>query len=59
VCLRNFYGQQEHCWSLEKKKMTVSETGKAELHDLLCSGCAVTPASPEMLQHADAIVCKV
>jgi hypothetical protein len=35
-----------------------SETAKAELHDLPLSGHPVTAVSPEMLQHADAIICK-
>jgi len=40
------------------KKLMASETGKGDLHDLPCSGCPVTVFSPEMLQHADAIVDK-
>jgi hypothetical protein len=35
-----------------------SETAKAELHDLPHSGHPVTAVSPEMLQHADAIIRK-
>jgi hypothetical protein len=35
-----------------------SETEKAEPHDLPCSGHPVTAVSPEMLQHADAIIRK-
>jgi len=35
-----------------------SETAKAEPHDLPRSGHPVTAVSPEMLQHADSIICK-
>jgi hypothetical protein len=38
--------------------MTVSETGKADIHDLPCSGHPVTAVSPVTLQCADAIICE-
>lgn len=48
------YGQQEHhCWV--KGKITY-KTGKAELHDFLCSGHTVRAVSSEMLLYTDAIV---
>jgi hypothetical protein len=40
------------------KRVTTSETGKTELHDLSCSGHPVIAVSPEMLQRGDAIVCE-
>jgi hypothetical protein len=43
------------CWV---KGGIASETAKAELHDLPCSGLPVTAVRPEMLQHADAMICK-
>ena len=39
------------------KRVMLSKTEKAELHDLPHSCHPVTAGSPEMLQHADAIVC--
>jgi hypothetical protein len=50
-------GQQKHHHLLDKK-LRASETGKHKRHDLPCSGHPVTAVSPEMLQRADAIVCK-
>jgi hypothetical protein len=38
------------------KRMTASETGTAEPHDLPRSGCPVTPVSPEMLQRGGAVI---
>jgi hypothetical protein len=38
------------------KRVMASGTGRAELHNLPCSGRSVIAVSPEMLQHADAIV---
>ena len=38
--------------------MTVSETGKVDVHDLLCSGHPVTAVSHVTLQCADAIICE-
>jgi hypothetical protein len=38
--------------------MIVSETGKADVHDLPCLGHPVTAFSPVKLQCADAIICK-
>jgi hypothetical protein len=43
------------CWA---KRAMASETEKEELHDLPYSGHPVTAVGPEMLQHADTIVCK-
>ena len=40
------------------KRVTASETEKVELRDLPNSGRPVTAISPEMLQCANAIVCK-
>jgi hypothetical protein len=40
------------------KRVMASETGKAELYDLPCSGRCVTAVSPEMLQCASAIIRK-
>jgi hypothetical protein len=36
------------------KRVMASETGRAELRNVPCSGHTVTAVSPEMLQHADA-----
>ena len=33
------------------KRVMASETGRAELHDKLCSGHPFTDVSPELLQH--------
>jgi len=38
--------------------MTISETGKVDVHDLPCSGHPVTVVSPVTLQCADAIICE-
>jgi hypothetical protein len=38
------------------KRITASETGKTELHDLPRSGHPVRDVSPEMLQHTDGII---
>jgi aminoglycoside phosphotransferase len=60
-CLRNVCGSAAVNRSTAgqwTKRVTASETGKAELHDLPCSGCPVTAVSPEMLQHAGAIICE-
>jgi hypothetical protein len=35
--------------------MAASETEKADLHDLPCSGCPVTTINLEMLQRDDAV----
>lgn len=40
------------------KRMTVSETGEVDVHDLPFSGHPVTAVSPVMLQCADAIICE-
>jgi hypothetical protein len=40
------------------KRMTVSETGKVDGHDLLFSVHPVTAVSPVTLQCADAIICE-
>jgi hypothetical protein len=42
----------------ERERETTYETGKAELHYLPHSGHPVTDVSPEMLQRANAIICK-
>jgi hypothetical protein len=36
-------------------RLTASETEKAGLHDLPCSGCLVTAVNLEMLQRDDAV----
>jgi len=38
------------------KRVMASETGRAEVHNLPCSGHSVIAVSPEMLPHVDAIV---
>jgi len=55
-CLRDFSGQQKHHW-LWGRRVTVSETGRVEPHDLPLSGCSANPVSPEVLQCADDIIC--
>lgn len=42
------------CWA---KRVMASETGKTEFHAMPHWGCLVTAASPEILQHADTIIC--
>jgi len=42
------------CWV---KRVMASETGKAEFHAMPHWGCLVTTVNPEILQHADTIVC--
>jgi hypothetical protein len=39
-----------------KRVVMTSETGRVELHNLPCSDRSVIAVSPEILQHADAIV---
>jgi hypothetical protein len=56
--VRNIHKHQhKQHWFLGKKS-TGSKTGKTELHDFPHSGHLVTSVSPNMLQHADAIICK-
>ena len=42
------------CWA---NRVMASETGKAEFHAIPHRGCLVTAVSPEILQHADTIIC--
>jgi hypothetical protein len=47
---------QKHHW-LSGEKSDGSETGKAELHDILRSGHPFTDVSPELLQHMPLFTC--
>jgi hypothetical protein len=39
------------------KRVKALENAETELHDLPCADCPATANTPDMLNHADAIIC--